>query len=416
MRGHDALEPVVGAQDRELAGVAVRHVQDRVDRVRFHGVRRRLVLARERPARQDRVGEAAAVRPGGRSVRHPALPAAAPRPPSTHARRHASPVTRVWREAVVVPESGVVAVSGSATCTRSASRPRTSQAICARTVARPWPTQAAPERISTRSPSTRTTHLPMSRCPTPSPVFLNAQATPARPRSGLEALLHREQAFLEGGVGPASLSVGERVAGPHRVAPPYLPRREPGLHRQGIERALEGEVDLWNAETAERPGRRIVGVHRDPFDVDVRAGVGSAGVGDGAVEDRAAERCVRAGVGRDPLPQAHEHAALVAAEAEVDGHGVPLDVDPRALGPPQGALHRPFREPREQGRDVLDGLVFLSAVRPSHVRRDHAHLFRGKAERVGDVPSARRTRSVPRCARGPRRRRREDRRGRSRAP
>ena len=226
VRRHDALEPVVGTEDRELAGVAVGHVQDRVGPRPFP---RGPSPPRTRPRTScppgPRTGSRRRPRAGDRSA-VPARSCRSAAAAATHARRHASPVMRVWREAVVVPESGVVAVSGCATLTRSGIEAE-DVAGDLREDRREALSDAGGARADLHAvrPSTFTTHLPMSAVPHAEAGVLeragHARPVPAR---GIEVLLHGEQAFLEGGVRSRHLPVGERVAGPHRVAQPDLPR------------------------------------------------------------------------------------------------------------------------------------------------------------------------------------------------
>ncbi len=386
MRGHDALETAVGAENGELAGVAVGNVPDRVDGIRFEGVRCRLVLPRELPAGQGPIREAAVLGAGGAlcrrlfpqrrsrrsrgGTRASARLAADERLARGGGRSRVRGRRRVGKRHVHAVRIEAEDIAGNL---REDRREALAGARCARA-----DLHAVAQHLHDAPADVGVSHAEAG---------VLERAGHAGPGAGsLELLLHGEQAFLDRGVRSGHLPVGERVAGPHRVAEAYLPRRESGLDGQGIESALEGEAHLGHSEAPEGSGRWIVGVDGDSVDIDVRAGVGSSGMGDGTVQDGTPERRVRSRVGRDPLLEAHEHAPAVAADPQIDGHGMPLDVDAHALGPAEGALHRPSGEPREKGRDVLDGLVFLSAEPPSHVRRGHPHLFQRKAEGFGNVP------------------------------
>ena len=60
------------------------------------------------------------------------------------ARRAAFPETKVWREAEVLPQSGVTSVSADARSIFSIGAPSASAQICAITVFEPWPISTAP--------------------------------------------------------------------------------------------------------------------------------------------------------------------------------------------------------------------------------------------------------------------------------
>jgi hypothetical protein len=54
------------------------------------------------------------------------------------------PVTKVWREADVLPASGLIAVSALFSRNRSSGRPSASAQIWVMTVLEPWPISTAP--------------------------------------------------------------------------------------------------------------------------------------------------------------------------------------------------------------------------------------------------------------------------------
>ena len=132
-----------------------------------------------------------------------------------------------------MPESGVVAVSGWATCTRSGSRPRTSPAICASTVCEAL-ADAGGARADFHAVVQHLHDAPADvAVPHAEPGVLEraGHARPAAAASNFSFTASRHSS--SGGVRSRQLSVGKRVAGPHGVAPPDLPRRESRLSPPG---------------------------------------------------------------------------------------------------------------------------------------------------------------------------------------
>ena len=84
----------------------------------------------------------------------------------------------VCLDAVVVPELGVVKVSGLSTPTYFGSNPVVSQRICVAIVPIPCPIQAAEVLIIALPSLITILTLPVSGIPTPTPAFLNAQDIP----------------------------------------------------------------------------------------------------------------------------------------------------------------------------------------------------------------------------------------------
>ena len=93
--------------------------------------------------------------------------------------RTASPVTTVWRDPDVVPESGAASVEHSPFASASSGRPVASATSCRKTVLQPWPMSDVAEYTTARPPSTRMFARPASGSPTPTPEFFMAHAMPA---------------------------------------------------------------------------------------------------------------------------------------------------------------------------------------------------------------------------------------------
>ena len=96
----------------------------------------------------------------------------------------ALPVTKVWREAEVLPASGVIAVSPLFSRKAASGRPSASAAICAMTVLEPWPISTAPW-CSTTAPSAEMPSLMVEGLGSevlPQPYQHEATPTPRRDR------------------------------------------------------------------------------------------------------------------------------------------------------------------------------------------------------------------------------------------
>ena len=179
------------------------------------------------------------------------------------------------------------------------------------------------------------------------------------------------------------LAGGELVARHEAVAQAQLERVHAQLIGELVHLALVRPRHLRNAEAAEGDRRGDVGVDPERVDVNVRHAVWAhrrvaagdllgrlLGVRAAVVPARRLvgdERAVPLGAGLDPHPR------------RVLGVGEELLV---AL---QSEAHRLARLAREPRRDGLDRRVDLPAVGTAQRAHDHAHVGRGKLEKVGDL-------------------------------
>ena len=182
------------------------------------------------------------------------------------------------------------------------------------------------------------------------------------------------------------LARAERRALLQRVAVADLPRVEPELDGQHVERALDGEPGLVGAEPAHRAARRVVGVHRLPLDVHVVDVVGAGRVAARALDHLRAHRRVRALVADHLGAHRGELAVRVAADRVVHGDRVALRVQADRLDAIDGQLDRAFGREREQRGLRLDRQILLAAERAAAADQRHAQPLGRHADRRGELP------------------------------
>ena len=108
-------------------------------------------------------------------------------------------------------------------------------------------------------------------------------------------------------------------------------------------------------------------------------------MGAGALQHRAAQGGVSAGVGDDLRHYALDDAVFIAAQSELHLHGVALGVDKDALGTGQLDLYGPFGEIRDQSGVVLDSHVLLTAEAAAHQAVADLHLVGAQAQHPHDL-------------------------------
>src|SRR5579883_3200046 len=163
------------------------------------------------------------------------------------ARYAALPETKVWREAEVLPQSGVVSVSAEARSNRSSGAPSASAHICGMTVFEPWPISTAPwnkvRRPSGVRPSRMVDGLGSEVLPQP----YHMPATPQGFEAGLEA-----DAVLE------DLAGYGRVARLQGVENAKFEPVDAELQRELVIELLLRDRSLRHAEAAKRAGRHAM--------------------------------------------------------------------------------------------------------------------------------------------------------------
>ena len=200
-------------------------------------------------------------------------------------------------------------------------------------------------------------------------------------------ILDLEQCLLQcrGAVG--NLAVGQNLARLDGVTVANLPRIQADLLGQQVDQALERKLGLAHAKAAERTGGRVVGVVAKAANVGVLVLVGTDGVRAGALEHRAAQRRVGAGIKVDLAVQTGKVALGVAAQRKGAVHGVAFGMERERLGTRELALHRTLELIGSERGQVLDGHVLLAAKAAAHEHGldDHALGLVVPAKHVGTL-------------------------------
>ena len=198
-------------------------------------------------------------------------------------------------------------------------------------------------------------------------------------------ILDLEQRLLQRRGAVGNLAVGQHLARLNRVLVANLPRVQTDLLGQQVDQALERKLGLTHAKAAEGAGRRVVGVVAKTADVGVLVLVGADGMRAGALEHRAAQRRVGAGIKVDLAVQAGKVALGVATQRKGAVHGVALGMERERLGAGELALHRTLELIGSKRGQVLDGHVLLAAKAAAHEHGldDHALGLVVPAKHVG---------------------------------
>ena len=109
-------------------------------------------------------------------------------------------------------------------------------------------------------------------------------------------ILDLEQRLFKRRGAVGNLTVGQNLARLDRVTVADLPRIQADLLGQQVDQALERKLGLTHAKASVRTGGRVVSVVAKAADVGVLVLVGADGMRTGALEHRAAQRRVGAGV------------------------------------------------------------------------------------------------------------------------
>ena len=187
-------------------------------------------------------------------------------------------------------------------------------------------------------------------------------------------ILDLEQCLLKRRGAVGNLAVGQNLARLDGVAVTNLPRIQADLLCQQVDQALECKLGLANAKAAVRAGGRVVGVVAKAANVGVLVLVGADGMRAGALEHRAAQRRVGAGIKVDLAIQAGKVAFGVAAQCKGAVHGMTLGMKSKRLGTRELALHRTLELIGSKRGQVLDRNVLLTAKAAAHEHGldDHA--------------------------------------------
>ena len=198
-------------------------------------------------------------------------------------------------------------------------------------------------------------------------------------------ILDLEQRLLQRRGAVGNLPVGQNLARLDGVTVADLPRIQADLLGQQVDQALERKLGLANAKAAVRAGGRVVGVVAKAANVGILVLVGADGMRTGALEHRAAQRRVGAGIKVDLAIQAGKVALGVAAQCKGAVHGVALGMERERLGTRELALHGTLELICGERGQVLDGHVLLAAKAAAHEHGldDHALGLAIPAKHVG---------------------------------
>ena len=136
-----------------------------------------------------------------------------------------------------------------------------------------------------------------------------------------------EQRLLKRRGAIGDLAVGQNLARFDGITVTNLPRVQADLLSQQVNQALECKLGLANAKAAVRAGGRVVGVVAKAANVGVLVLVRANGVRTGALEHRAAQRSVGAGIKVDLAVQAGKVALCVATQRKGAVHGMTLGME-----------------------------------------------------------------------------------------
>ena len=200
-------------------------------------------------------------------------------------------------------------------------------------------------------------------------------------------ILDLEQRLLKRRGAVGNLAIGQNLARLDGVSVTNLPRIQADLLCQQVDQALERKLGLANAKAAVRTGGRVVGVVAKAANVGVLVLVGADGVRASALEHRAAQRSVGAGIKVDLAVQAGKVALGVATQRKGAVHGMALGMEGKRLGTRELALHRTLELICGERGQVLDGHVLLAAKATAHEHGldDHALGLVVPAKHVGTL-------------------------------
>ena len=187
-----------------------------------------------------------------------------------------------------------------------------------------------------------------------------------------------ERRILEDGAGRLRPAVAQHILAAE------LDRIDVERPRHHVGVALVREDELRHAETAQRAGRRHVGVHRVGIDPDIVDVVGTGGGEAGFVGDARADIGVGAAV-PEHLAFARRDAAVLV-DAGLDAHRARMLGDLiELLLHGQRDLHRAARDHRARRHQRFELDVELAAIAAAEIRHFDAHLVFRPAEQPRDL-------------------------------
>ena len=188
-------------------------------------------------------------------------------------------------------------------------------------------------------------------------------------------ILDLEQRLFKRRGAVGNLTVGQNLARLDGVSVTNLPRIQADLLCQQVDQALECKLGLTDAKAAVRTGGRVIGVVAKAANVGVLVLVGADGMRAGALEHRAAQRSVGAGIKVDLAIQAGKVALGVATQRKGAVHGMALGMERKRLGTRELALHRTLELICSERSQVLDGHVLLAAKAATHEHSLYNHAL-----------------------------------------
>ena len=165
-------------------------------------------------------------------------------------------------------------------------------------------------------------------------------AYPVRRRI-VKVRLYRDQGLFQRSRHIGYLPVRKLQTRLDSVAVSYLPRTDPGLFGQNIQKRFERKLALTDAEAPERSRRRVVRIVSVSADVRVVVVIRPHAVGAGSFEHRPAEACISPCIEIYVAVESRQYAVLIASDREGPLHGMPLRVHPQGFASAELRLDRP---------------------------------------------------------------------------
>ena len=194
--------------------------------------------------------------------------------------------------------------------------------------------------------------------------------------------LYRLQRFGKTRFRADDLPVRQHAAGADGVTPADLPRRNADLVRHFVQQALHGKARLRHAEAAERARGRVIGIVGSAFNFKIFVGIRTCRVRARALQNRAAERRERAGVGVDGRLHTLNDAVFVTAERKIHPERVALGVHEQRLRAAELHFNGQPRDVCNERRMVLHRHILLAAEAAADELVFHLHLVAAEQQRA----------------------------------
>jgi hypothetical protein len=179
---------------------------------------------------------------------------------------------------------------------------------------------------------------------------------------------------------------GEGVADAENVAITHFPTVEAHPLRQHVQAGFDGKRGLVGAESAHGPARRIVGVNRQRFHIDMIHAIRPAGVPGSSLQHLGADRRICPLVTDQPGMHRGQSTLFVAPHAKVHLDRMPLGVQAKTLRTGQHQLHRRVAQLCGQRRLRLNAHVFFAAERASVGHQLDRDRLDRTGQYLGDLP------------------------------